>query len=63
MEQAVAAVQAVAADPAGHRAAAYEVARQFLAPDRVLPAMIEAIYAAKFETRNSKLESNSKSEA
>ena len=49
--------------PVEELAAAYEVARQFLAPDRVLPAMIEAIYAAKFETRNSKLESNSKSEA
>jgi len=62
MDQAVAAVQAVAADPAGHRAAAYEVARQYLAPDRVLPGMIEAIYAAKSEIRNPNDESSPKSE-
>jgi hypothetical protein len=45
MEEAIAGIQAVAADPAGHRAAAYEVAREYLAPDRVLPEMIESIFA------------------
>jgi hypothetical protein len=44
MEEAVAGVEAVAANPAGHRAAAYDVAREYLAPDRVLPGMIDAIY-------------------
>jgi hypothetical protein len=38
------------------------VARQYLAPDRVLPGMIEAIYAAKSEIRNPNDESSPKSE-
>ena len=44
MEEAIEGVDAVAADPVGHRAAAYDVAREYLAPDRVLPGMIESIY-------------------
>ena len=44
MDEAVAGLESVASDPAGHRAAAYEIARQYLAPDRVLPQMIDAIY-------------------
>ncbi len=55
MEEAIAGIDAVAADPDGHRAAAYEIAREYLAPDRVLPRMIESIYAAsrgaRFENR------------
>jgi hypothetical protein len=47
MEEAVAGVESLAADPMGHRAAAYEIAREYLAPDRVLPAMIDAIYRKK----------------
>ncbi len=45
MDEAIAGMDAIAADPAGHRAGAYDVAREYLAPDRVLPAMIESIYA------------------
>jgi hypothetical protein len=43
MEEAIAGIDALAYDPAGHRAAAYEIAREYLAPDRVLPPMIDAI--------------------
>jgi hypothetical protein len=42
IEQAVAGLEALARDPAGERAAAYEVAREYLAPDKVLPGMLEA---------------------
>jgi hypothetical protein len=35
----------VAADPLRHRAAAFEIAREYLAADRVLPPMIETIFA------------------
>jgi hypothetical protein len=45
IEQAAAGLDAVAAEPAVHRAAAYEIARQYLAPDRVLTPMIDAIYS------------------
>jgi hypothetical protein len=44
-EQAIEALRRIQADPAQHRAAAYEIARQYLAADRVLPPMIEAIFA------------------
>lgn len=43
MEEAIAGLEKVAADPVRHRAAAYEVAREHLAPDKVLPKMIEEI--------------------
>jgi hypothetical protein len=43
MDEAVAGLNAVAAEPAGRSQAAYEIAREYLAPDRVLPAMIESI--------------------
>lgn len=46
IEQAADGLRAIAADPAKHRAAAYGVAREYLAPDRVLPPMLEAIFAA-----------------
>jgi hypothetical protein len=46
MEQAIAGLESIAADPAAHRLAAYEIAREYLAPDRVLPQMIDAIYDA-----------------
>jgi hypothetical protein len=45
MEEAIAGLDAVAADPIGHRAAAYDIAREYLAPDRVLPPMIDSIFA------------------
>src|ERR1019366_6824336 len=44
MEESVAGLEEVAAHPFEHRAAAYEIAREYLAGDRVLPAMIEAIF-------------------
>jgi hypothetical protein len=47
LDETLAGLEAVAADPIGHRAAAYEIARQYLAPDRVLPEMIDSIYAGK----------------
>jgi hypothetical protein len=45
IDQALAGLDAIASDPARHRAAAYEIAREYLAADRVLPPMIEAIHA------------------
>jgi len=54
MDESLAGLSAIAADPPRHRAAAYEIARQYLAPDRVLPDMIEKIFAAptaKTQTR------------
>ncbi len=47
MEQAVAGVREVVDHWADHAAAAYEVAREYLAPDRVLPPMLEAIFAPR----------------
>ncbi len=44
MDEAIAGLEAVAADPAKHRAAAYDIAREYLAPDRVLAPMIDAIF-------------------
>ena len=43
MEEAIAGLKEVTRDPMANRAAAYEIAREYLAPDRVLPGMIEAI--------------------
>jgi hypothetical protein len=62
INEAVAGIEAVTTEPERHRNAAYELAREYLAPDRVLPDMIEEILADKVETRNPKLEANSKSE-
>ena len=45
MAQCTDALARVAGDPERHRSAAYDVAREFLAHDRVLPPMIEAICA------------------
>jgi hypothetical protein len=44
LEEAIDGLNRIAADPAAHRAAAYALAREYLAPDKVLPPMIEAIY-------------------
>jgi hypothetical protein len=35
----------VTADPIRHRAAAYDIAREYLAADRVLPPMIETLFS------------------
>ncbi len=43
MDEAIAGLVEVARDPALHRAAAYDIAREYLAPDKILPGMIEAI--------------------
>jgi hypothetical protein len=45
MDEAIAGLQAIAADPQRHRLAAYDVAREYVAPDRVLPRMIETIFS------------------
>ncbi|HEY1922325.1 MAG TPA: hypothetical protein VGG44_06130 [Tepidisphaeraceae bacterium] len=50
MDEAIAGIEAIKADPAAHRMAAYEIAREYLAPDRVLPAMIESIYSENVAT-------------
>lgn len=49
MQEAIDGLQAVAADPKKHAAAAYEIAREYIAPDRVLPPMLETIFSAKRE--------------
>jgi hypothetical protein len=56
MEEVIAGIEVVAADAAVHRAAAFEIAREYLAPDRVLPQMIESIFE-KSETRSQNVES------
>lgn len=43
MEQTLDALKEVKANPAAHRAAAYEIAREYLSPDRVLKKMIDDI--------------------
>ncbi|MBC7784254.1 MAG: hypothetical protein H7144_10475 [Burkholderiales bacterium] len=43
MEECVAAMQRVASDPAKQRDAAYEIAREYLAPDRVITPMLDMI--------------------
>lgn len=43
MQEAVDRLEEIQKNPSKHRMAAYEVAREHLAPDRVLPAMLEAI--------------------
>jgi len=43
IEEAIDGLNKVTADPAAHCAAAYEIAREYLAPDKVLPPMIQAI--------------------
>ncbi|HSV13025.1 MAG TPA: hypothetical protein VLI90_02105, partial [Tepidisphaeraceae bacterium] len=46
MEQCTAALEEVTAHPQKHREAAYEIAREYLAPDRVMPPMLDEIFAA-----------------
>jgi hypothetical protein len=45
MDEAVVGLEAIAADPLKHREAAYALAADYLSPEKVLPPMIEAIYA------------------
>ncbi len=46
-DQAIAGLEAIARDPEGQRQAAFEVAREYLAPDRVLPGMLDHIMAGQ----------------
>jgi hypothetical protein len=45
-QEAIDGLRAVQENPAAHQAAAYEIARDYLAADRVLPPMIDAIFAS-----------------
>ncbi len=45
MDECLAGLDAIRADPERHRRGAYEIAREYLAPDRVLTPMLEAIFA------------------
>ena len=68
MEESVDALARIASDAVKQSAAAYDIAREYLAPDRVLPPMIDAIYArdrtdaplapsqSKIQNPNSKIE-------
>jgi hypothetical protein len=47
MEQTLAALEEVHANWTAHSRAAYDVAREYLAPDRVLPKMLDDIFAAR----------------
>lgn len=47
MQEAIDVLKQISGDPAKYRWAAYDVAREYLAPDKVLPPMIEAIYSPK----------------
>jgi hypothetical protein len=49
MDESIAALERVAGDPTAHRLAAYDIAREYLAHNRVLPPMIDAIYASSRE--------------
>ncbi len=49
MEEAVEGLKRVASDPAKHQRAAYEIAREYLAPDRVINPMLDAIYSPPSE--------------
>ena len=45
MDEAIEGLYRVMSDPVRHCEGAYDIAREYLAPDRVLPPMIEAIFA------------------
>jgi hypothetical protein len=47
MEEAIDGLNRAVADPAAQRLAAYAIAREYLAPDKVLPPMIDAIFRSK----------------
>jgi hypothetical protein len=60
MNEAIAGIEAITADPAGHRKAAYEIAREYLAPDRVLPEMIDAIFEENIATDENQMHTDKK---
>ena len=43
LDEAVAGLEALARNPEKHRAAAYDIAREYLAPDKVITPMLDAI--------------------
>jgi len=45
LDEAIEGLKAVADDPLPHRAAAYEIARNYLAADKVLPPMLDTIFS------------------
>jgi hypothetical protein len=45
LEEILEGLERVTADPIRHRAAAYDIAREYLAADRVLPPMIETLFS------------------
>jgi hypothetical protein len=47
MEEAVAGLSEVRSNPVAQRAAAYEIAREYLAPDRVCNPLLEAVFAGR----------------
>lgn len=56
LDEAAAGLDSLRRNPQKHRAAAYDVAREYLAPDRVITPMIEHILAhSTFNTRHSTL--------
>jgi hypothetical protein len=55
IQEAIDALERVASDPGKSRRDAYEIAREYLAPDRVLPQMIDAICDAQPATRNKQI--------
>ncbi|HMO25520.1 MAG TPA: hypothetical protein PKB10_04560, partial [Tepidisphaeraceae bacterium] len=44
MDEAISGIERVEHDYAAHRQSAYEIAREYLAPDRVLPQMLDTIF-------------------
>ena len=49
MDEAIDGLNRVTAEPDRHRTAAYAIAREYIAPDKVLPPMLEAIFSEKRE--------------
>ncbi len=52
MEESVEGLRELNANPERHRAAAYEIAKEYLAADKVLPPMLDAIFAKKRDKPN-----------
>ena len=52
LDKSSAGLETVHREPDKHRAAAYEVAREYLAPDRVVTPMLEAIAAVRLPSKS-----------
>jgi len=55
MEEAIAGLEAISSDPEKHQHAAYEIAREYLAADRVMPKLLSDVFSSQLATRNSQL--------